>query len=251
MTAEGSPTQVLLEDLRQRYAQLLQRFEGNQADLQRLARSVYRVQETERRRVALELHDGLGQNLTALKNQLSLVMATLQPDQTEARERMDAALDLCANTLADTRELSRLLRPQVLDDFGLEAALHWLGRTLAKSSTLQIEIHVEPMPALDRDVQTVLFRIAQEALGNTLRHAGASEAMIKLGVRAGWLRMTIWDDGAGFDVDAAQAAASRGQSSGLAGMRERAMLYGGKLSIESGKGGTWLRVMLPEGILNG
>ncbi len=251
MTAEAHATQALLEDLRQRYTELLKRFEGNQAELHRLARSVYRVQEAERRRVALELHDGLGQNLTALKNQLSLVKDALQPDQTEARERMSAALELCSNTLADTRELSRLLRPQILDDFGLEAALHWLVRTLVKSSELQIEVHVDPLPALDRDVQTVLFRIAQEALGNTLRHSRAREAMIKLGVRAGWLRLTIWDDGEGFDVDAAQAAASRGQSSGLAGMRERAMLYGGKLSVESGKGGTWLRVALPEGILHG
>lgn len=250
MKPDVDTTRELLEDLRQRYADLLQRFEGNQAELHRLARSVYQVQEAERRRVALELHDGLGQNLTALKNQLSLATTLLSPEQTEVRSRLEAALELCADTLTDTRELSRLLRPQVLDDFGLEAALHWLARTLAQSSTLQIETHVDPIPPLDHDVQTVLFRIAQEALGNTLRHSGAREAMVKLGVRSGWLRLTVWDDGAGFDVDAALAAASRGQSSGLAGMRERAMLYGGKLSIESGGGGTWLRVALPEGILH-
>jgi signal transduction histidine kinase len=235
-------TATALSQLRAQYQELLQRLENNQSEFQRLARSVYRVQEDERRRIARELHDGIGQNLTALKHQLAMIDNLLSPEQDDLRERLSASIALCAQTLDDTRQLSRLLRPQVLDDLGLDAALHWLARTIEGNGQLHIELGIEKLPALDTDLQTLLFRIAQEALANVVRHAKASDVLLRVATRAGRVMLTVWDNGIGFDPASALTAASEGRSAGLAGMRERARLYGGELQIESGADtGTWLR----------
>jgi len=247
MAAEnGKADEATLLQLRTQYQRLLERLENNQSDFQRLARSVYRVQEDERRRIARELHDGIGQNLTALKHQLAMIDSLLAPGQDDLRERLQASVALCAQTLEDTRQLSRLLRPQVLDDLGLEAALRWLARTMEGNGQLHVELRLEDVPALDPDLQTLLFRIAQEALANVVRHAQASDVLVRLAPRAGRVMLTIWDNGIGFEPTVAASAASAGRSAGLAGMRERAQLYGGDVQIESGaETGTWLRASLP------
>ena len=242
----GGASAAALIQLRAQYQELLERLENNQAEFQRLARSVYRVQEDERRRIARELHDGIGQNLTAIKHQLAMIDSHLAPGQEGLRDRLSASIALCAQTLDDTRQLSRLLRPQVLDDLGLEAALHWLARTVEGDGKLRIELGVGNLPPLDADLQTLLFRIAQEALANVVRHAQASEVLLRLATRAGRVMLTIWDNGIGFELAAAATAASEGSSAGLAGMRERARLYGGDLQIESGADtGTRLRASFP------
>jgi signal transduction histidine kinase len=242
----GKATASALLQLRTQYQQLLERLESNQSEFQRLARSVYRVQEDERRRIARELHDGIGQNLTALKHQLAMIDSLLTPGQEALHDRLSASIALCAQTLEDTRQLSRLLRPQVLDDLGLEAALRWLARSLEGSGKLRIELAIEKLPPLDADLQTLLFRIAQEALANVVRHAQASDVMLRLATHAGRLLLTIWDNGIGFETAVAASAARAGTSAGLAGMRERVRLYGGNLQIESGADtGTRLRASLP------
>lgn len=240
------PNAAALMQLRMQYHELLERLENNQAEFQRLARSVNRVQEDERRRISRELHDGIGQNLTALKHQLTMIDSQLLPGQEELRERLAASIELCTQTLEDTRQLSRLLRPQVLDDLGLEAALRWLVRTVDGDDSLRIELDIESVPALDVDLQTLLFRVAQEALANVVRHAQASEALLRLATRAGRVMLTVWDNGVGFETRAAASAASEGRSAGLSGMRERARLYGGDVQIESGADiGTRLRASFP------
>jgi signal transduction histidine kinase len=244
MAAETTDT--ALDQLRERYAELLSRLEENQSQFQRLARSALRVQEDERRRIARELHDGIGQNLTAIKHQLAMLQAQLRGSSAEGAERVGACIDLCAQTLEDTRQLSRLLRPQVLDDLGLGAALHWLARTLEGNGRLQVAVHLEEIPALDPELQTLLFRVTQEALANVVKHADASDALVRLAMRGGRVSLTVWDNGAGFDVAAAEAAARQGRGSGLAGMRERLALYGGALRIDSeAESGTWLRASVP------
>jgi signal transduction histidine kinase len=110
--------------LQAQYQRLLQRLEANEREFRRLGRAVWRVQEDERRRLARELHDGLGQNLTALKHRLGQIGSELPPEQTALRDKLETALALCSGALEDTRNLSRLLRPPILDDLGLEPALH-------------------------------------------------------------------------------------------------------------------------------
>lgn len=242
----GETTDTALDQLRARYEELLARLEDNQSQFQRLARSALRVQEDERRRIARELHDGIGQNLTAIKHQLAMVQAQLRGASADGAERVGTCIELCAQTLEDTRQLSRLLRPQVLDDLGLGAALHWLARTLEGNGRLQVAVHLEEVPTLDPEIQTLLFRVSQEALANVVKHANASDALLRLAVRGGRVSLTIWDNGTGFDVAAAESAARQGRSSGLAGMRERLALYGGALRIDSeADSGTWVRISVP------
>lgn len=234
-----------LAQLRERYRELVDRLESNQLEFQRLARSVLRVQEDERRRIARELHDGVGQNLTALKHQLALLKASLPPGSDDATTRVDACVELCAHTLEDTRHLSRLLRPQVLDDLGLEAALQWLVRSVDGAEGLRVELRVESMPDLDSEMQTLVFRLAQEGLANVVRHAQAKDALVRLAMRAGHVSLMVWDNGVGFETARAAGVASSGLAGGLSGMRERVRLHGGELHIETNNNGTWLRASVP------
>ena len=229
-----------LEAISAQYERLLQRLEANEREFRRLGRAVWRVQEDERRRLARDLHDGLGQNLTALKHRLSQVADDLDGD---VRIRIDAAIALCAETLEDTRHLSRLLRPPILDDLGLVAALRWLARSQSESAGIEVVAEiVEPLPRIDTDLQTLLFRVAQEALTNIARHSGARSALLRLVARDGTLRLQVADDGRGCDP----AAAERGGGSGLGGMRERLRLYDGRLELHSVPGeGMRLRVVVP------
>lgn len=228
--------------LRQQYQALLDRLQRNEREFRRLGRSVWQVQEDERRRLARDLHDGIGQNLTALKHRLSQLRDDQDLQQAGFRERIDTAIALCGDTLEDTRELSRLLRPPILDDLGLEPALRWLARSLGESADLAITIEIEPLPPLDGEMQTLLYRVAQEALNNASKHAQASTVLLRLVARDGRMQLQVVDDGRGCDPE--QALRSGG--SGLGGMRERLRLYGGGLELHSAPGaGTRLRAIVP------
>lgn len=231
-----------IDALRQQYQDLLDRLQRNEREFRRLGRSVWRVQEDERRRLARELHDGVGQNLTAIKHRLASITAMLPEQDLAAREALEAAMALCTDTLEDTRQLSRLLRPPVLDDLGLEAALRWLARSQGEASGLAIDVDIGALPALDGDLQTLLFRVAQEALNNIAKHARARNVLVRVVVRGGLLQMQVADDGRGCDPE----AAIRSGGSGLGGMRERLRLYDGQLELHSAPGeGTRLRAVVP------
>lgn len=236
--AEADPLRSLAQ-IRDQYRQLLQRLEANEREFRRLGRSVWRVQEDERRRLARELHDGIGQNLTALKHRLAQLGDGLTAAQ---RARLEAAIALCADTLEDTRELSRLLRPPILDDLGLEPALRWLARSQGEAGGIEVALEIGDLPALDGDLQTLVFRVAQEAINNVVKHAGARQVLVRLVARGGLLQLQVADDGRGYQP----RNASRSDGSGLAGMRERLRLYDGRLEIHSTPGeGTRLRAVLP------
>lgn len=228
-----------LPDLHAQYQRLLQRLEANEHQFRRLARSVWRVQEDERRRLARELHDGIGQNLTALKHRLIQLGESLPPQQ---RSQLDAAISLCSETLEDTRQLSRLLRPPILDDLGLEPALRWLGRSIGEAGGPTVTVEIDPLPPLDGDQRTLLFRVAQEALNNAAKHACAQHVLVRLHARDTHLQMQIVDDGMGCDPE--RAFASGG--SGLGGLRERLRLNSGSFQLRSAPGeGTCVQVRLP------
>ena len=239
MNVEAHPT---LAEPQSRYQQLLQRLEANERDFHRLGRSVLRVQEDERRRLARDLHDGIGQNLTALKLRLAQISDALPPELQTLRTSLDAAVALCSDTLDDTRQLSRLLRPPILDDLGLEPAMRWLARSLGEAAGIAIAVEIEPMPELDGELQTLLFRITQEALNNVVKHASAHSVLVHLVERSGRLQLQIVDDGCGFDPEGA-----RGNGGiGLGGIRERLQLFNGELELHSSVGhGTRLRAVVP------
>jgi signal transduction histidine kinase len=199
-----------LGELRDLQRRLFADLAAGQHRFRRLARSVLAVQEQERRRIAREMHDGLGQNLTVLQHELEALVAASADAALAARSRR--ALELCRAILHDTRQLSRLLRPQILDDLGLAPALHWLSRSLAGPGGFEVELHIDPeLPLLGEEVDTMLFRVAQEALNNIVRHAAARSVALRLHARGGEVHLLVMDDGHGCDADEAFRRSSRGE----------------------------------------
>ena len=208
--------------------------------LRRLQASVVEAREEERRRIARELHDELGQRLTALKMEL----AALRGAAAAARDaQIENMLGMVDETLASVRRISTDLRPMMLDDLGLHAALEWLARDAARRLGIEVTLQLdEHEPVLDDRVATAAFRMVQEALTNVARHARASDVQIGLHRAGGALQISVRDNGVGYPDDALR----REGSMGLIGMRERAALLGGHAELSNPPGGgALLRVQLP------
>jgi signal transduction histidine kinase len=243
-------------ELRRQLAQLLQehdrlaeRLRLGQTHFRSIARSVWRVQEEERGRFARELHDGVGHNLTAMLHLIAGALASLPDGAGLERTRSDLARvqALVDSTLQDTRALSRLLRPQILDDLGLEPALRWLVRSFSQTHGLDVALDYHaPVTTLDRDRCTLVFRIVQEALANIARHSGATRVEVVFASGERDAELDVRDNGRGCIAQAALERGSEGASSGLGGMRDRARLFGGTLLIDSAPGeGFSVRVRFP------
>ena len=228
---------------------LFQRLIEGERRFRGLAKAVWKVQEDERRRLARELHDGLGQTLTALTNQLERLQQKLgeRDDAAELAPRLADSVEMARLALNESRELSRLLRPPVLDDLGLEAALSWLARTLEQRAGLRVELTLSGLAErLDPDLETLVFRLVQEGLTNVLRHAGADRAQVAVSRAGGLLELRISDGGRGFDPDATLVGRETATGLGLRGMRDRLELFGGRLEIASAPGrGTLVSAAVP------
>jgi signal transduction histidine kinase len=203
-------------------------------------RRVVAAQELERTRLARELHDETGQALTSILLGLKSLEQAVESD--EGRTGVASLRELVVSTLQDVRRLAVELRPSALDDFGLEPALERLVDTHRQHATgpihLEIQLGEERLPS---EVETTLYRIVQEALTNVARHAQATGVSILLRRRPSSVAMVVEDDGGGFDPHAA-----RDGGLGLAGMRERVALVGGRLRVESAPGsGTTVAVEVP------
>ena len=210
------------------------RFVGRQAARLREGRAVVRIQEEERRRIARDLHDGLGQSLTALK--LSLEAAR------PADGSLAAQLGTCGDALDELRRVVHDLRPPDLAAGGVEDALRAVTERFEVGSGIPVSFRVRLAAQPEEELAVVLLRVLQEALTNVGRHAGASEVGVALEGTAERLELTVTDDGRGFDADEA------GGGAGLPGIRERVGFCGGSVEVRSGAGrGTRLTVRLPLG----
>src|SRR6266702_2998128 len=211
--------------------------------LQALSARLLQVEETERRRVARELHDGVGQLLTAVK----LRLAGLNPSLADYAPRRSECVAAIDEALEQVRRMSRDLRPSQLDDLGLVAALRsHLDRQAGGAGFKPNFMHEGVPPRLAPEIETTCFRIAQEALTNIARHAQASEVWVTLAGTEAELRLEVRDNGRGFDVAAARLDAAAGRSMGLLSMEERATLAGGRLALDSAPGReTRLSLALP------
>ena len=221
---------------------LVRRLADGEYRFRHLAKAVWQVQEEERRSIALELHDGIGQLLTALINHLQY-----SADDTTPADN-GQSIELATTALTEIRRLSRALRPSVLDDLGLAAALRWLTRTTNEASDIEVSlVWPDETITLDNLSETLVFRIAQEALTNIVKHSDASRARMVVGQVDGMFQISITDNGCGFDADAVLAASDKGF--GARGMRDRAELFGGHFQIESAPGeGTSLLLQLRDGL---
>ncbi len=228
-----------------RLAETLSARAGTAVDLsERVSRDALRrvveAQELERTRLARELHDETGQALTSML--LGLKSLEDRIDSDDSRAAAAELRELMVTTLRDVRRLAVELRPAALDDFGLVPALQRLRDTVGEQSEAAVEVEsrldVERLPP---ELETALYRIAQEALTNVVKHASATHVHIALNQHQRTVTLTVQDDGRGFESGAARPAGL-----GLVGMRERVALLGGWLTVESGTGaGTMLRAELP------
>lgn len=220
--------------------ELMRQLANGEFRFRQLAKAVWRVQEQERRNIALELHDGIGQVLTALINHLQHAV------EDSASQANADAVNLAKSALSEVRRMSRALRPSVLDDLGLVPALNWLARTTSEASGLEIMMDLtDEELALDAQTETLVFRIVQEALTNIIKHAGASRTRVVLEKTNGAIEVSISDNGKGFDAKRVLGKAENGF--GVRGMRDRAELFGGKLDVKSAENeGTLVTLTLPE-----
>jgi len=213
-----------------------------------LAIRLAEVEEIERQRLARELHDQVGQNLTALGINLNIVQAQI-PDASHspARHRLDDSLSLVEQTTERIRDLMADLRPPVLDDYGLVAALRWYGEQFAARSGINVIIDGEEIqPRLSPRAEGALFRIAQEALTNVAKHAQASQATVAVKAGTDLLQMVITDNGLGFDP-AQRSEPGERYGWGMLTMTERAAAIGGRFEVESQPGrGTRVVVEVPR-----
>jgi two-component system, NarL family, sensor histidine kinase UhpB len=213
--------------------------------LRALSASIVDAREEERQRIARELHDELGQRLTALKMELSAHQRRM-PGGAESVESEDLQrmLDMVDETVAATRRIALGLRPPMLDDLGLEAAIEWLVSDFRDRNPIQVELQMESVAeAVSPAVSIALYRILQEALTNITRHAGAQQVRIGLTLRGRWMRLEVQDDGQGFPKE---GPSTRRGSFGLIGMRERVRMLGGQLQVTNHpQGGACLVVRLP------
>ncbi len=212
-----------------------------------LAARVVRAQEEERRRIARELHDEVGQLLTGAKLSQEMLAADLPAELAELRERALENVGLIDETMEVVRKLSFDLRPAALDELGLSAALEWHVERYQHQTGLEVTLRQEPLPRelLDHQAMTV-YRIVQEALTNVARHASASEVLVEVTCEGRSLRVQVTDNGCGFDAAAVLRVGPAEGHFGLVGLQERATLLGGKARIESSPGqGTRITVELP------
>jgi signal transduction histidine kinase len=221
-----------------------QRSESYGRKLQTLSRRLVDVQETERRHIARELHDEIGQALTVV--QLNLQTALQSPGVEVIASRLTESLEAVDRVLEQVHDISLNLRPSMLDDFGLEPALRWYTDRQAALTGLHAEFAAETLEhRLDPMIETECFRIAQEALTNIVRHAQANQVVLQLMKYGNVLFLSIKDNGVGFDLATLRKRAQRAATLGLISMQERAHAAGGTIEIDSARSnGTEVRFSL-------
>jgi len=229
------------DDTQGRLAQ--RELERSREDLRSLSRHLQSVREEEKARIAREVHDELGSTLTALRMDLDWMAERLPPDMEPLREKRAAMVRLVESAVAATRKIVTDLRPSILDDLGLAAAVRWEAAEFKKHTGVPIEVEAPDMDgAVQREAALALFRIFQETLTNVARHAKASRVWVHLAVNEKGYVLQVRDDGAGMD----EKDLVKTNSHGLRGMRERAQQFGGDVSVSSQPGrGTTLVASVP------
>jgi signal transduction histidine kinase len=209
-------------------------------ELKNLSAKLLDTQENERKSISRELHDAVGQSLSAVQLELHDLAAALAPHPESLRARVDRIRGLVEGSLTMVRNVALLLRPSMLDDLGLQAALEWQAQQIARSTGLRLDVAADDLPEeLPEEHKTCIFRLVQEALNNVCRHSNANLVAITVRTEDGRIAVTVRDNGRGFTPH-------RAKGLGLVGMQERVAGLGGQLRIESEPGkGTIIEASLP------
>jgi signal transduction histidine kinase len=209
-------------------------------ELQRLSAELLSAQENERRRLSRELHDEVGQVLSAMGLALENVRHSIAGDNRNALQQLAGAQEMAAKSVSVIRNISLLLRPAMLDDLGLLPALKWLAREVSRTHNIQVDVATGEFPdELPEEHRTCVYRVVQEALRNATRHSSARQVRIYVAEEEGRLRVSVQDDGKGFNP-------SEEKGLGMLGMEERVARLGGLFSVNSHRGqGTTVSLELP------
>ncbi|MBC2716762.1 MAG: sensor histidine kinase [Desulfobacteraceae bacterium] len=245
---------IIILSLSRLYRVLLESIEARDRTASQLRRSREAIRnfsthmqdsiEEERKRIARELHDELGQSLTSLRMELAAMVGRLQSDQGPLSEKSFSMLGLLNRTITSVKRICTELRPSVMDDLGLTAAIEWLAEDFQKRTGIQVEVFTNPPDIFaDDKLSIAVFRIAQEALTNVARHAGAKHVKITLEWQDSNLILFVHDDGRGIQ----QEELDKRGSFGILGAQERVSILGGSLTIQGDQEtGTQLHVRLPS-----
>ena len=238
--AVAGQSQLYLPSLHRR-AHQLQTLNG---ELRRLSVRLITMQDEERRRIARELHDGLGQELVAAK--MLLHRAIQQNSEAVRKEAAIDAAEIIDRGIQQVRSMSHLLHPPLLDEVGLVSALRWFLEGFSQRSGIETAIDVEPVEfaRLTSDLETAIFRIIQESLSNVLRHSKAHKAWVTLSVKDGLVVATVRDDGRGINNRVAQQQPGS-IGIGISGMGQRAKEFGGELRLAEAHPGTLVEIVMP------
>ncbi|WP_454855122.1 two-component system sensor histidine kinase MctS [Rhizobium binxianense] len=213
--------------------------------LKELTQRIIDTQEEERARLARELHDGISQNLVGVRYAIDLASRKVRNSGQDAAEAIDKGTEALNVAIKEVRRLSHELRPRVLDDLGLTPALQALSHNFAERTGIKVEFLASLLDCKPRpEVSTALYRVAQEALNNIERHSGATQARITLWSERGRIRMSVDDNGVGFDSTRSEKTTAGGL--GLRNMQERIAHFGGLLVVKTSPQGTTLTAMLPK-----
>ena len=236
-------SKVLEQSMRENTAELERMVDERTSALRRLSGRLMTMQDEERRRLARELHDGLGQELAATK---MLLTAIVRKSSAQAKRRAASeASDVVDRAIQQVRSMSHLLHPPLLDEVGLLSALQWYLDGITKRSGIETTLDVRPdFPRLPSDLETAIFRIIQEALTNVFRHSGARHAWVSLTQEEGRVVVKVRDDGKGVSDEVMELRPGT-LGVGVGGMKQRASELGGQLRLTNANPGTLVEVVVP------
>jgi len=251
---EYSPEEIRLVEGIARYmsaalenARLQKELQAKEEMRGELLQGVLSVQEEERRRIARELHDETAQVLASLNANIQAALGSLHTDTEKAENLLKKVQSMSVGVLENMNKLIYQLRPSLLDDLGLVAAIRWLGNNNLKPAGIKVSLKTTGRGRrLSREVETSVFRVVQEAFNNIVRHSHAKKAMVTLHFDDGSVVLDIKDDGVGFDFEAAIRSKERPRGLGLLGMNERVELIGGKINVSSSSQGTQIHIEIPQ-----
>jgi len=239
----------LNQELEERVASRTTELKQSHDMLQHFSNYLQNMLEEERKKISREIHDELGQALTSIKMDLRQINKQVRPDQEAISQRIAISLQLIDQTIATMRRISSDLRPGILDDLGLTAAVEWLVTSFQNHTGIEVTFECNP-PDLEvpQELHTGLFRIIQETLTNVMRHAQATHVWIEINSTTESIEVEIRDNGQGFDPQ----ILGQPRSLGLIGIRERAQLIGGEAKIIGNPGrGVQVNVCVPRASVRG
>ncbi len=251
--AEGARKEIaeLNSRLEERVSERTMELASANASLRELSARLLQMQDEERRRIARELHDGVGQLLAGLSMNQALISGESSKLSRRGQKAFSENVAMTEEIVQSIRTMSHLLHPPLLEEMGLRSALEWYVDEFSRRSNINATLDCGTVPRMDIDLETAIFRIVQECLGNVHRHSGSATVTVKVQSQDGQIEIEVRDQGKGIPVERQHEINAGGRVGvGLRGMRERVARFGGRLEIESSETGTTVKATLPSGALD-